>query len=227
MDAKHPLHVPECFFGSTPQTRQACNELVREAWTDGTWRAAIARRSFCSIDDHAGPIVVRSEDRGSPGYVDGEWNSPSATWQVNALLECPFDQYKLYEADPKRQSELFLEGIQHGWFVLALLEGDQRYLPFLLQGLPGVSRSSTEFRHGVVRPMIDGFFDWLPVLGTLNSRLAIVSRKNGVAFPGLAKCLGLLLELLQYDERMSLQEAVQFHLHAGLDEAMKLPERYS
>jgi hypothetical protein len=202
------LVVPALLYATTADAKSAWASVAREAWRDGTWDNVLEHLPLASIESNGAPIVVWNKDRVDHRTKwNKQWSSDESAWQVNWNLESAGEWYAESVAEPVRHLDLVLDGMQHLWFNLGLLEGDMSCLPFL-HGHFDVSQPTEAVRAEVIRPIISHFLRSLPTIMPLEARIVIASNRWGLKYVSIASRLGWLLDLARYDAAIPASESV-------------------
>jgi hypothetical protein len=192
------IELPQCLLGSTEETRRRWSSIAASAWEEASWARIVRELEFVPSRQTVGPIVVWNYDRLVETTNEAaSWRTTEDVWQFNWILECMPASYDELLAEHERHLRLVLEGMQHPWFCLGMLEGDPRFLPFLYQRYH-VHRPSEHVRATVIRPILKRFLGHLPRLLHLDGRIAVASGRTGVEFVGIGARLPMFVDLLCY-----------------------------
>lgn len=216
------LQFPSCLFGSTASTRAAWKRIARTAWSDGTWRKAFEQLDLRRVDEDDKPIVVWTDQR--IGFGRGEepirnvpWSARSEMWHMNWIAEehpAPLNQLIQRAA---WHADLYLEGLEHMWFSVGVLQGDPRHLPFVSECY---HKRGEQYKRRLMA-LVKSFIRWLPDLAKLEGRLVIARGNREVEPVSLASRLGMFLDWLDFAGVPVSQQDMVFVITSPTTEALE------
>lgn len=172
VDAPTWRQFPAGLCGTAQQTRTASRKLVRQAWKDGSWDAAL--RAALYADESESELIVIEADRWFPDPSDEVWRMYWIADEISKASVSKSDEERV--AKGERCERLILEGFQHFWFAIAMI----RRIPYVGQrerGLTFGDFGKACFLH---------FLEWLPEFQKLGDR--IVSHEREVSYVEADDC---------------------------------------